>query len=310
MQSLISANLTIFEGPDGSGKSTAAKQYAKETGARYVHFPALPRVGTNLARMYVEAMLPALLGYQNVVFDRSWLSEVPYGIAFRGGKDRLGHAARRMLERLALRCRAVVVQCDPGWYAVQANFCERKHLEMLDSTSQLLTVYELYQAQTTALPRVFYNYQLDDGSYHSCISRKADTNSRSKGHSLDQASAGNLGGPIVLVGEAFGERKDNDAFYQWPFASFSKGGCSQWLTEQLDSINITEDKLFWINADQNLEVLYDDSFFGSKIFALGDKAYKELYNLKIPAIGVPHPQYWKRFKGDEPYPLLEHLRSM
>ena len=61
--------LTIFEGPDGSGKSTAAQAYAEATKAKYVHFPALPQVDKSLGRIYVEAMLPALLGYQDVVFD-------------------------------------------------------------------------------------------------------------------------------------------------------------------------------------------------------------------------------------------------
>jgi polyphosphate kinase 2 (PPK2 family) len=107
--------LTIFEGPDGSGKTTAAREYAEQTGARYVHFPALPRVKHGLGRMYVEAMLPALLGYHDVVFDRCWLSETPYGEAFREGQDRLTQADRRMLERLALRCGAVVVKCLPEW---------------------------------------------------------------------------------------------------------------------------------------------------------------------------------------------------
>ena len=82
-----SKKLTIFEGCDGSGKTTAAREFAEQTGAKYVHFHNLPRIKKGLGRMYVEAMLPALLGYQEVVFDRSWLSETPYGEAFREGRD-------------------------------------------------------------------------------------------------------------------------------------------------------------------------------------------------------------------------------
>ena len=40
----LSRELTIFEGPDGAGKTTLAKAYAELTGARYVHFGPLPRV--------------------------------------------------------------------------------------------------------------------------------------------------------------------------------------------------------------------------------------------------------------------------
>jgi len=115
--------LTIFEGCDGSGKSTAAAKFAEEHGAKLVHFPALPRVTNNLARMYVEAMLPALLGYQDVVFDRCWLSEEPYGTAFREGQDRLGVVSVRMLERLAFRCGllwfVVIPVGKPRWPATK-----------------------------------------------------------------------------------------------------------------------------------------------------------------------------------------------
>src|SRR5882757_4772670 len=102
-------SLTIFEGPDGSGKTTAAKAFAAEMGARYVHLPQFKRVTTGLPRMYLEAMLPALLGYQDVVMDRCWLSEVPYGRVFRDGADRVGEISRHMLERVALRAGALVV---------------------------------------------------------------------------------------------------------------------------------------------------------------------------------------------------------
>lgn len=138
-----SNKLTIFEGPDGSGKSTLAKRFAKATGARYVHFGPLPKISGSLGRVHVEAMMPALLGYQDVVFDRSWLSEVPYGQAFREGTDRLGDPSREMLDRLALRCGGAVVMCDPGWETVRSNFLARKHMEMLDDDNQLKIVYDL-----------------------------------------------------------------------------------------------------------------------------------------------------------------------
>lgn len=292
----VSKKLTIFEGPDGSGKSAAAQKYAELTGARYVHFSALPRVGKSLGRIYVEAMLPALLGYQDVVFDRSWLSELPYGVAFREGKDRLTPASRRMLERLAMRCGAVVVRCDPGWEAVKANYLSRKHIEMLDNEHQLKTVYDLYAEQTTDLPELVYNYADHPTAPCLLIEKRRMTQ-----HPLNVASAGNWGAKIVLVGESFAERKDQDAFYQWPFASFSGEGCSQWLTDQLGEV--AESDLLWLNADQDLSVLYD--LQPEKVIALGNQAYDQLYRLKITAATVPHPQSWKRFNTRQRYPLLD-----
>lgn len=297
-----SARLTIFEGPDGSGKSTAARAYAQATGAKYVHMPAMPRVAKGLARIYVEAMMPAILGYQDVVMDRCWLSEAPYGVAFREGQDRLTSASRRMLERLAFRCGAVVVMCRPDYEVVRANYLSRRHLEMLNNEAQLRMVYDAYLREPSALPRFIYNYTKErpiTDDYVSC----AISDMRPTRHPLELGSAGNWHAKTVVVGESFAERKDCDPWYQWPFASFSNSGCSQWLTDEFDRIGISEAELLWLNADQDLEVLYD--LEPTTVIALGDTAYKQLYELKIFANKLVHPQAWKRFKSSEPYPLLK-----
>lgn len=296
-----SARLTIFEGPDGGGKSTAAHAYAEQTGAKYVHFSALPRVNRGLGRMYVEAMLPALLGYQDVVFDRCWLSEMPYGVAFREGKDRLTIASRRMLERLAMRCGAVVVRCQPEWETVRANFMGRKHMEMLDDEGQLKMVYDLYADQPTDLPELVYDYAQGDIFSVPRLVNKVET-MRFKLHPLEISSAGNWDGKYVLVGGAFAERKDCDAFYQWPFGSFSNEGCSQWLTDKIDLVEVGEDNLLWADANQDVSFLYN--LQPEKIIAFGNMAYAKLHRLKIQAVAVPHPQSWKRFNNVQHYPLL------
>lgn len=298
----VSCKLTIFEGPDGGGKSTAAKVFAESTGAKYVHFPALPHVSRNLGRMYVEAMLPALLGYQDVVFDRCWLSEMPYGVAFREGRDRLTDASRRMLERLAMRCGAVVVKCQPEWETVKANYLSRKHMEMLDNEHQLKTVYDIYADQATDLPMLDYDYTKGDLFADAKLALTIE-GLRMRQHPLDLASAGNWDGRVVLIGEAFAERKDCDAFYQWPFASFSSEGCSQWLTEKLDLTKVSEDEILWLSSDQDLSVLYDLN--PERIITLGTEAYQQLYRLKIKAAIVQHPQSWMQFNHDQRYPLLD-----
>jgi hypothetical protein len=297
--------LTIFEGCDGTGKSTAAEQYAKATGARLVHFPALPRVHANLGRMYVEAMLPALLGYQDVVFDRCWLSEEPYGVAFREGQDRLGVSAVRMLERLAYRCGAVVVRCNPGWDAVVESYKSRKHLEMLKDTAQLEMVYEGYNRVFSYLPEVHYDYR-----HHKDISSCYDeiTGRRQPTHRLDVATAGNYGASVFIVGDTFAERKDNDAFYQWPFASFSRHGCSQWLTYGLEMAGIGEDQLMWVNADQDLMKIHP-WLSVCDVIALGNAASSKLKSIGIRHQHVSHPQAHKRFNMREPYPLFDIIRG-
>lgn len=295
-----SHKLTIFEGPDGSGKTTAAKAYAKAQGARYIHFGPLFEVTSGLSRTYVEAMLPALLGHQHVVWDRSWLSETPYGNAFRNGQDRLGDIKRAMLERLAMRCATVVVRCDPGWETILNGYENRgDREEMLTDSKQLHEVYRAYREMYTSLPTFSYDF-------NSPITWKHVEQIRTQPHALDIASAGNLNARVILVGESFAEPKNEDAWYQWPFASFSRQGCSAWLTGQLISAGITEDKLFWINADQDLNDLrgIDD-----RIFALGLKADVVLSKLGINHYTVTHPQYHKRFKTNSAYPLIKLIKD-
>jgi thymidylate kinase len=306
----FSRQLTIFEGADGSGKSTLAKKYAEATGARYIHFPALPRVNKGLARMYVEAMLPALLGYQDVVFDRCWLSEIPYGTVFREGQDRLGNITIRMLERLAMRCDGRVVYCNPPLAVVKQNYRSRKQLEMLDNEDQLEAVYKIYDAMIVSNGTML-NWETHDYTKYSdselAIERLA-TNTISvvsAGHPLHVMSAGNLHAPVVLVGQDFAERKDQDSFYQWPFASFSRDGCSHWLTRLLDEDSISERDLLWVNVDQQVEDIIKPT---QTVIALGNKASQRLHSLDIDHIELPHPQYVKRF--NESYRLVSIIKEI
>lgn len=294
--------ITIFEGPDGSGKTTAALTYADAIGARYVHLGPFKRVSTGLARLYVEAMLPALLGYQDVVMDRCWLSEAPYGEVFRNGQDRIEEPGRRMLERIAMRCSAIVVLCLPGYLTVQGNFLARPGKEMLKDDTQLLEVYQLYNIHLkTELPELVYDYTTVGD-----LGFEIDE-LRTPLHSVDTASAGNLNAPTVLVGESFADYKNQDPLLQFPFVSFDRSSCSWWLTEQLAERGIGEMELFWLNADQDLEIIHDlDS---PRVFALGQKAGEALYRLKINATTINHPQHHRRFKSAFTYPLFNHLKG-
>jgi thymidylate kinase len=305
---VTSRKLTIFEGPDGAGKSTAAQEFALKTGAKYVHFGPLNLVDKGLGRMYIEAMLPALLGYQDVVFDRCWLSEIPYGEAFRGGKNRLPHSYVRMLERVAMRCQTVVVLCQPSWETVVGNYKNRKGLEMLENEDQLQLVYDLYLETRTSLPWVRYDYTTHPNFDPVAL---AMNRLRSEAHPLTVASAGTLHPEVIIVGESAAERKEHDNWHQYPFVSFSHQGCSAWLTDQIEAAGVPEDKILWANADQDLTFLTDSRYIGKKFITLGSEAYQKLqagYALKSRR--VPHPQSWKRFNHNEPYPLIEHLRSL
>ena len=303
---MLSKTLTIFEGVDGAGKTTAAKEYADEIKARYVHFPALKEVRISLPRLYVEAMLPALLGYQDVVFDRSWYSEPIYGEVFRAGANRVGTASCLMLERLAMRCGGVVVNCDPGWDAIRRSYEARQKEEMLTSLALVGQAYQAYQRQVSSiqLPIFQFDYTVGDAYWRTW---EDDRMSR---HPAHRGTAGNLSARIVLVGDGLAERKETDAWYQWPFASFSAQGCSRWLTEQLFNHGINERDLLWLNSSDADLLTKIESMTNSTIVALGREAEAALLKQGLAATFVEHPQAWKRFHANETYPLIKLLRSL
>ena len=303
-----SKHLTIFEGPDGSGKTTAAKRYAEETDARYVHLGPFPRVRHGLARLYVEAMMPALLGYQDVVMDRCWISEAPYGLVHREGEMRLHTSDVRMLERIALRCGAVVVKCLPPLDVVSATYTRRKGQEMLTSIRALEAVYGLYCKSLTRLPWFAYDYT---ASVPWATIVKGVRQYRDLAHPINLQTVGSWDrANVVIVGDTFGQVKEHDTLTQWPFVSFSNDGCSRWLTERLEVFGVPERQLLWVNADQDLSFIR-----GLKqqpeVIGLGDIAQRQLSYHRIGRVhGIPHPQYWKRFHPNKEYTLMQVLERI
>lgn len=301
--------LVIFEGPDGGGKTTAAKLYATEIGARYVHFGLIPKIGGDaLCRIYLDAMLPALLGYQSVVMDRSWISEPIYGLVYRG-VNRLSTENRRMLERVALVCGASVVLCLPSFESCSQVFNGRRDQEYLKSTSTLQKVYNRYaKVAEDGIDLDCFRHAYDDDQRESIFARLNAYEADNK-HQIGWHSAGNLRAPVVLVGEKFAHRKVADSFYQYPFVSFSNAGCSAWLTKLLDDKEISEYNLLWVNSDSPdlKEIL---NYYGRRaIFALGDVAHQQLEALGVPHTSHVHPQHAKRFHHRARYLLIDDIKK-
>lgn len=154
--------ITIFEGPDGSGKTTLAKQYASNTGALYVHFDALYGV-QNIHKYFMEAMMPALLGYQSVVLDRCWHSGPIYDLVFRNMEPEEGRQNTEicaLLDRAASFCNAVYVKCLPPEDTCINNWKSRLDSELVKSEGKMRAIHKLYRLQdkSVCLPLVISNY--------------------------------------------------------------------------------------------------------------------------------------------------------
>lgn len=137
--------LVIFEGPDGGGKTSTAELFAHNEGYRYIHHgPYKGLSGKQLSMKYIESMMAAMNGY-NVVLDRCWLSEIPYGIAYRNGENRINDADTQYLWAFARRLKMRLIVCLPPWEKVMSNFMARRDDEYLEDLMQLDTVYKWYE---------------------------------------------------------------------------------------------------------------------------------------------------------------------
>jgi len=115
-------------------------------------------------------------------------------------------------------------------------------------------------------------------------------------------------GTIVLVGEQASNPTEKTANQQ-PFCSDK--GCSGWLNLLLEQEQIPEEKLFWLNAKNNDGTLIDpkviENIAPKVVITLGKTACDLLSRSNISYLHHYHPQYWKRFRNKQRYPLLDTL---
>lgn len=309
--------LTIYEGPDCSGKTTAVNAARKQDTYRHqggiVHHGPYKRITDgHLGRFYLEAMKPALTGYGSVVMDRSWLSEPIYGRAFRNGEDRLGATQRRQLERVALSLGAIVILCLPPFEAVLEQWQSRQDDEYLEKEQQLREVYDDYAQlhKQTDLPVIRYDYTVGNEMGMQPLPNAFDPHRpRLHGHT-GQQTVGHWDAPVVLVGDDASDPTNHDTLHQFPFGSFSRTGSSAWLTDYLEEHGISERDLLWLNSKHGDLRWLRTRATVRQVIALGNDASDRLTEHKVPHVKVPHPQHHKRFTSAEPYALADHVQPV
>lgn len=128
--------------------------------------------------------------------------------------------------------------------------------------------------------------------------------------------------PILIVGDRPGPAAPTDPdYHHTPF--YSTKYCSGWLNALLEVNEIPESLLMWINAYDVDGNPFDPTVLsripkGSNVLLLGGNAAKWYENINrswtftsfLSVQNFPHPQYWKRFKSKEPYPLIRTLGTL
>lgn len=113
-------------------------------------------------------------------------------------------------------------------------------------------------------------------------------------------------GKIVLIGDRPGP---GTPLHEKRIPFGTDKYCSGWLNKQL---TIPEAELRWLNSAnfEGVETPFEELqklLPARSVIALGNNASKWLRKHKVEHHLVPHPQFWKRFKHHEPYPLIKLL---
>lgn len=287
------SRLIILAGPDGAGKSTLAKALWKMQGGRLLHFnrqKTLTRA--SLARMYTEAMTPAILNYDHIIMDRSWVCERPYADEYWDGDDRLGIQGRRILERIAMRAEACVVFCDPGWETVKTNFQTRKfedaQSELLDDTDQLARIYAAYGLRNTGMPWVTYDYTKESPGELMARIEQVST-----AYHPTEFTAGSMDAPFLIVTPDHPAPADSDSFYRFPMCEHSGAGESRWVALQLAHQGINECYLKWVTSEHLMQANPISRVY-KKVVALGGLAAARCREVQMDHVELPHPTAFKK----------------
>lgn len=300
--------MIVIEGPDCAGKSHLAEQLKFRFFAELTHYSKHDRMG-----MLAHAATAA--SGNKAIVDRFHLSDIPYSAYCRGYVG--DHTGIQMINRVLLARASVIIICLPSWETVKRAWLKRVDEEMIKNQEILRRIYKWYDNKEAirkaagGIPVVYYNYKRH--KFQNLAERIDALTVRPVHDVADGESAGKfyVWDSVLLVGE----KVSSDSQHEVPFTGHGNSG--EWLTDLLRQRGISESRLSWINIkaiddeDNTRNILnHVDNYRPRHIIALGDKAANALDVLGISYTKFQHPQYHKRFKSSELYPLIPHLERI
>lgn len=282
----------ILEGPDGAGKSTLAETL-KGGVWHHSYYP-------DLREMFTQSVL-SITG-PDLCVDRMYYSELVYAPIYHKMPQRYGNMTR-MLDRVIMGYDRVVVMCLPDYETCYKAWSSGRE-EMVTDEAEFKKIYDAYTKLTINTPHVYYDWTKE--SVDDLIEKlEAIKPTKNTGPGIGSFEKGN----ILIVGD----KPSNPIIgIDLPFVHLD--GCSPWLADQLARTDVPESKLYWINGFGLNGEMTDPRFINdlepSAIIALGSQAQRWCEIAGVPHLRTEHPQFWKRFRKHDPYPLVNILRSL
>jgi len=279
----------ILEGPDGTGKTTLARQLAEKLGLKYQH-EKIPLDGLKYYVNLVSNM------EDNIVYDRCYLGEAIYPSVFQDTFRRdLTRGEVHMLEMALVAKGAILIKCltsiDQEWSIIRDR---GDHL--ITDRSMIHRVHHgyLWWFERTLLPGFIYNHTVD--SLEDVLQKVSIIQATGYGPSRHPGVSGfSSGSPRMLVGESRN---------QGSLAFTSAVGCSAWFHELLAE---SGDRYYLTNSDHPTLLEEIQVVDPIEIISLGQQADFVLTELQVEHTKLPHPQYVKRFLNKFKNKIYEKL---
>lgn len=288
--------ITIFEGPDATGKTSLARSDAFADHS-YVH------QGPFTNDVLAETLEALWDRPSPLACDRLHIGEHVYGPILRG-VDTLNAVRHRVIDRYLLSRSAVVVLALPSLSDAIQSFQRTRQVrkELVSEDAVYRLTWHAYHQLPKSLPTVRYDFVYDepDGVR---LRVEAVRPPKNEGPGVGMFKEG----VTLLVGEQTNPRAQGR--YLLPFIGTGYGAGS-WLTALFEDWRVPETSLYWANAKRPDGGWEDPSFIDalrpSRIVAMGRVAQGWLKD--VEHVAVPHPQYWRRFRTREKFePMWEAI---
>ena len=297
--------LILVDGMNIANRSVAAQEIVTRFPADTAEFYECGE--QVLPYFYVRMMRDVLEKQKSVVIESSWRDD--YVLDLMKGEVKIPSEFRRMLDRIALGCDAVVAYC----YSDSRSYASRlaTYEQMRPTIQAMEAAWNL--APTNGLQTVKIN--TSDEGYKIDVDALMDRVRYMERNAGPGIGAWNPGRVVLLVGDRHGPSiQPYKVDTNLAFCDMAKAGSSYWLSQQLESASILEEKLYWINAYDKDGQPTDPNFVQAlrpiTVLSLGDFAAKWCDSNHIRHEGFRHPQFHKRFMFKDPYPLIDRLKEL